>query len=69
MIHRKHAEHKPKDVLILTLKSLLVGEGFFCTKRTFDNIRDRIDAFKRLCVKSKYVIRPWGAAVNVKRIA
>jgi hypothetical protein len=69
MMHKKHGKHKPKDILALTLKNLLVDEGFFCTNRTYDKIRDRIDAFKRSCLKGKYVTRPWGAVVNIKRVA
>ena len=68
MIHRKHADHKSKDVLILALKGLLVGEGIFCAKRTYDKIRDRVEDFKRSSVKAKYGTRPWGAVVNIKRV-
>ena len=69
MMHKKHSLHKSKDILILTLKNLLVGEGFFFSKRTYDKIRDRIDDFKRSRLNCKYMIRPWGAVVNIKRIA
>jgi len=47
----------------------MVGEGFFCTKRTYDNIRDRVEDFKRTRTKEKYGSRPWGAVVNVRRVA
>jgi hypothetical protein len=69
MMHRKHGKHKTKEILVLTLKSLMVGEGFFCTKRTYDNIRDRVEDFKRTRTKEKYGSRPWGAVVNVRRVA
>jgi hypothetical protein len=69
MMHRKHVEHKAKDVLVLTLKNLSIGEGIFFTKRTYDNIRDRIEAFKRSSLKFKLITRPWGAVVNIKRVA
>jgi len=68
MMHRKHVEHKAKDVLVLALKNLLIGEGFFCSKRTYDKIKDRVEDFKRSSVKAKYGTRPWGAVVNIKRV-
>ncbi len=69
MMHKKHGQHKTKDILALTLKNLLVDEGFFCSKRTYDNIRDRIEAFKCSSLKFKLITRPWGAVVNIKRVA
>ncbi len=69
MMHKKHSLHKPKGILVLTLKNLLVGDGFFCTKRTYDNIRGRIETFKRSCAKDRFVTRPWGAVVNIKKAA
>jgi hypothetical protein len=68
MNHRKQAQYKPKDILVLTLKGLLVGEGIFCAKRTYDKIKDRVEDFKRSSVKAKYGTRPWGAVVNIKRV-
>jgi hypothetical protein len=78
MMHRKHKTDElkkmpkkchPKDILFLTLKNLLVGEGLFFTKRTYGNIKDRVEDFKRSRKDLRIESRPWGAVVNIKRVA
>ena len=68
-VRRKRFTRKPKDILALTLKNLLVDEGFFCSKRTYDNIRDRVETFKRSS-GFKYTTRPWGTTMmSTRRVA
>jgi hypothetical protein len=70
MIQRKKVRRrKPKDILVLTLQNLSVKEGFICTRRTYDNIKDRIDAFSASHKERQYQTRPWGVLMNTRRVA
>ena len=42
---KDHRQHKPKDVLVLALKNLWVGEELSCTAWSYARIKDRLDAF------------------------
>ena len=69
MIHRKTYRRRPKDILVLALKSLFPTDELLCTESTFRNIRERVEEFKAL--HPDRIIRsfPAGGLQKIKRIA
>jgi hypothetical protein len=79
MMHRKHKtdelkklpkKRRPKNILVMALRNLVIGDGgISCTKRTYSNIMDRVEDFKRSRKDLRIESRPWGAMVNTRRVA
>jgi hypothetical protein len=59
---------KVRDILSLALGGLLVGEGVFCLRTTYEKIKDRIREFSSSNTDRKLSPRDWGTMMYVKRV-
>jgi hypothetical protein len=66
---RKRVTKRPKDVLGLALKNLWQGETLICTERTWNNIRERVEAFKESHKDRRIVVIPYGPIKKIRRTA
>ena len=66
---RRKRTTKPKDILILALRNLLVSQEITCTPQTYDKIKDRVDAFCQSRKDLRFAQITWGNIRKIKRIA
>jgi len=61
--------HHGSDILEITVRTLPVGDGFFCTKRAFTAIEDRLNGYFRSERPKKFKSREWGLIQHIRRVA
>jgi hypothetical protein len=62
------SEGARRGILSLALGGLLVGEGVFCLRTTYEKIKDRIREFSSSNKDRKFSPRDWGTMMYVKRV-
>lgn len=68
MKHRKeHKRYKTRDILVLALKNLRVGEELICTASGYSRMKERVDAFSRSRQDLRLAVIPWGAIRKIRR--
>jgi len=68
-IRRKRSTRKPKDILALSLKNLWPGEELLCAKGTYENISERVDAFRAVQTDRRIATINWGGIYKIRRVA
>lgn len=68
-IKRRTFRRRPKDILSLALRNLLVGEHLTVTQKSYDSIRDRYEAFKQSRQDLKFQVVPNGVVKRIRRVA
>ena len=66
---KKHRVRKPKDLLVMSLRNLLVGQYLIVTPKTLVNIQDRIDEFRKSRQDLRFAVIPDSGTRKIKRIA
>lgn len=66
---RRKRIRKPKDLLVLALRDLLVGEDVICTSQTHEAIKDRVDAFYQSRKDLRFAQIKEGPTMKIKRVA
>ena len=64
---KEHRQRKPKDILVLALKNLWVGEELICTASGYSRMKERVDAFSRSRQDLRLAVIPWGAIRKIRR--
>ena len=57
----------PRDILVLTLRNLRVGEDVYCTPRTHAKITPRVQAFQRDHAPCRFNLFRQGALGFIRR--
>ena len=61
--------HHGADILELTVKTLRQGDGFLCTKRTFDAIEERANDYYRSQYPKVFKSKEWDGLWYTRRVA
>jgi hypothetical protein len=61
--------HHGADILELTVKTLRYGEGFICTKKTFNSISGRMNGFFREQRPKQFKSKEWSGLQHINRVA
>ena len=70
MRHRKQMiPRKPKDILEMTLRNMVVGDEVVCTLKTYEAIKDRVNNYSLLHSDRRLAIMQWGGVKKLKRAA
>ena len=68
--NRKPAHHRPKDILVLALRNLWVGEELLCTAKSYEANKGRIDRFRQSRSSDMRIeIIPNGVIRKIRRVA
>jgi hypothetical protein len=59
---------RPRDILVLALRNLHVGEELLCTSRTYTQIAPRIEAFKQTYPTCRFNVLQRDGVKHIKRI-
>jgi len=68
-VKRRPFHRKPKDILALSLKNLRPGEELLCTKRTYEVVESRVDAFRAIQKDWTIAAIPAGELRKIRRKA
>ena len=60
--------HHGADILELTVKTLKHGDGFICTKKTFDVIETRMNEVFRSQRPKIFKSKEWGGVQHIRRV-
>lgn len=69
MRHRKQFVRKPKDILEMTLRNMVVGDDVVCTLKTYEAIKDRVNNYSLSHSDRRLAIMQWGGVKKLKRAA
>jgi len=68
-IRRKRFTRKPKDILLLALRNLWIGEELICTRKSYESMMDRIKQITESFTERRYGIIRHGAIWKIWRTA
>jgi hypothetical protein len=59
---------RQRDILVLTIRSLHVGEEFCCTSRSFEGIEERLEAYRIANPGRRFAIQKSNRIYTVRRV-
>jgi hypothetical protein len=68
-VKRKRFTRKPKDILLLALRNLWIGEELICTRKSYEAMMDRIKQITESFTERRYGIIRHGAIWKIWRTA